>query len=143
MSAEAALLARLTSSVDVIHLLEQKPERLQRGWPADVLSKPAAAEFPRGAVTRVGGAVRRPGFEVVRVQLDWFVWPSGAAGGYERVDALDEAAKAVLDENHWVHGAIKVYALALPDNEIASGGPGKPIRRSRDYELHISPAAPE
>lgn len=142
--AETGLADRLATDPAYAGLLgndEDGEVRLYWGWPHDVLDAPQAGHFPRATFLRVpGGGIRRPGFGRVRVQLDHWLWPSGASGGKTRLGELDGRAVELLDEQHWTHDGCRLYAVAQEPLDFPAA-PGMPIRRMRRFDIDVSPAS--
>lgn len=139
----AGFAARAAADADLAALLgvdDAGAVRLYHGWPGEVLENPRPRHFPRATYYRSGGGEqRRPGVGRVRIRLDLWVWPSGEAGGIERLSALDSRFLEVLDEQHWTHSGARLYAVALDPVDFPAG-PGAPLRRMRPFDVHVSPA---
>lgn len=137
--AELGMAARLAGDPDLADLIGKDAEgdvRLYWGWPVDVLEKPSEEEFPRGSYFLVVGTPHRRTRATVDIQLDWFVWPSGADGGKARLDAIDERAVELLHEATWVFDGRRLYGLAGRARDFPAG-PGAPLRRSRTITIQV------
>lgn len=136
--AEAGLLARLREDGALEWLLgDVAPSgvpRIMDAWIAELLERPVELEFPRGSIIRAADDFLAASFGEVRLQLDWWVWPSGKRGGRERVDALDARTLGLLDDVHWTYGSIRLHAYALPG---VRSGTGRLLRRGRDFNIGV------
>ena len=107
--------------------------RVLPGFAVDTLTKD---DCPRITYFVPVQSVRRPGLEVVRIQTDAWIWPTGAAGGRMKALAVDAQLLALFDEQQWMYGGRQIYSLALPGSDFPAP-PDAPMRRRRDFELRI------
>lgn len=105
--------------------------RVQGGWPEDFTDEES---FPLLThILSVPGAPIRPGWKRWVLQVDIWVWPTGANGGPGRRQAIDDQLEALFDEAQWVADGVRWNALFLGSPRDAAGT--GPIRRVRPIEM--------
>lgn len=113
--------------------------RVYAGWPAEPLERPSAAEFPRITLIRAADLTIRPTVGEVEIQLDLWVWPTGASGGLAALGEIDTRVRQLLDEAHWTYEDARLYAVDLGGRDVPAE-PGRPLRRTRRIRVFASPA---
>jgi hypothetical protein len=136
-------IARLVSDPDLVQLVGALPDgepRIVAGWPWQMLERDPeemAVELPLVSVLQVTDVIRRPGIGHVQLQIDPWAWPVGEGGGLRRLYAIDQCILDRLDEAHWIHQGVQLYAISEPAVDFPAG-PDEPLRRSRTFEVRYS-----
>jgi hypothetical protein len=133
--------ARMTSTPALTSLLSidaasGKPAIVQ-GFPSDILAGPDASYFPRITwLTPVDEPINRPVAEFT-FQIDEWVWPTGATGGYGRLEAIDEQILALFDDKVWIQSGKRLHSRVDQGRDYP-GTKDLPHRRMRMLNVIIS-----
>lgn len=87
-------------------------ERIVLGRAADVFDKedvPAAREFPLLPYQGITGPEFGGGYGEITVQCDELVWPKGAAGGIEKLEAIDAAILGLFHQQEWTYDGRRFF----------------------------------
>jgi hypothetical protein len=106
--------------------------RIEEGFPAIELSED---NTPLATYFQVSDTIIRPGISSVRLQLDIFVWST--QGGALRAQ-IDDRFISLFDEQHWVYGDSRLYALVMA-GRVFPAGIDQPLRKTRDFRIEVSP----
>lgn len=139
---EAAVGARLAGDAALAALIgtdEIGEVRVYAGWPAELLDRPAATEFPRVTLFAATSDPIRPESGTVRLQVDVWVWPDGPSGGRARLRAIGERVAELLDERWWIHDGRRFSAVLAGSSGFGSD-PGEPLRRMYEFDVLVSPS---
>lgn len=139
--AEAAVGQRAEASAELVAALGHAPPadpRIVWGWPSKILADPEASAFPLLTFLGARDRERRTGWGVAEVQIDEWVWLSGAGGGVGVLRDLDRIVYNLFSEAHWketasgvwIHGQATSPTSFPPEH-------GQPLRRMRRIELGV------
>lgn len=139
-----ALASADTGAGGLVPLLRSDAARIKRGFPAAILENPAEAAFPILSFFAPTGPDLRPGIGERILQVDLFVWATGAEGGFDRLKALSARFLEIVFEQRWtatVDG--QTFSLYGMDHTPASTPDVRGVlRRTHEMNLAINgPAA--
>lgn len=121
LSGDGALTALLANGTDSVIL----------GWPVDLLEPPYEDSVFPIVTYRVSFARNmRPNAGPFTVVIDEWVWPTGANGELDRLDAIDTRLEALLEEARFT---VAGHRAAIIDMEARSWETesDEPLRRTR------------
>ena len=103
-------------------------------WPDD---KTSEASFPRGTF---GAPVLDRDSEAVSkdvVEVNIWVWPTGANGGKQRLKDIDDRLTELFDQVRWAFGTARIYSHFIGGGDHPAP-PGRPLRRRRRIRFIVS-----
>lgn len=137
MDAGASFAARAGNDATLKQLLLLKASGLARvegGWPEDITDQTG---FPRITFSVSRRPVRSPAVIDFELEVQAWVWPSGAAGGSGRMEAVDVRLLQLFDEARWLYSGVRWNSLVM----LASDqhfGPQQAFMRSMIVEMRGS-----
>lgn len=87
-------------------------ERIVLGREADVFDQenvPEAREFPLLAYQGVAGPEFGGGYGEITLQCDELVWPEGADGGIDKLQAIDAALLGLFHDQEWTYDGRRFF----------------------------------
>lgn len=130
--ARSGLYTLLTGHAALTALLADGADSVVLGWPADLLEPPYddTGMFPILTYRISFARNMRPGAGPFTAVIDEWVWPNGASGTIDRLDAIDDEVESLLEEAQFTvagrRGAFTDMDVRPWDTE-----PDEPLRRTR------------